>query len=129
MMPPSASTAPAPPLAMMCEVCILVLSLRRHDPDQVQRVFLSPKSRGLRGTPRNGTNVGRGWGVSMRARGALLRSLPGLSATCSAPAPTRPPAETVSFDTRSHHNFGEVPELKPRHPDSVGAQKGERRSR
>ena len=39
------------------------LSLRRHDPDQVQRVFLSP----FRGTPRNRANVGLGAGVSMRA--------------------------------------------------------------
>ena len=39
------------------------LSLRRHDPDQVQRVFLSPYP----GTPRNGVNVGAGQGLSMRA--------------------------------------------------------------
>jgi hypothetical protein len=30
-------------LAINCDVCMaIVLSLRRHDPDQVLRVFLSP---------------------------------------------------------------------------------------
>src|SRR5215207_8090905 len=62
---PAAMTSTTGPisLARKMEVCTAaVLSLRRHDPDQVQRVtaikryarYLSP----LRGTPRNGANVG-----------------------------------------------------------------------
>src|SRR3954452_12915617 len=42
-----------------------LLSLRRHDPDQVQRVLATCKISARQGSPRNGGNVGRWRKVSM----------------------------------------------------------------
>src|SRR6185437_326649 len=64
---PTAQSAGPISLARACDFCMEnVLSLRRHDPDQVLRVFLSPSTI-LAGTPRNKANVGAGPGLSMRA--------------------------------------------------------------
>src|SRR5262245_50732429 len=69
-MPTSTKTGPIS-LARKMEVC-MVLSLRRHDPDQVRRVTALPKAGGIsapwRGSPRNLCNVSALKRVSTRLR-------------------------------------------------------------
>src|SRR5438552_17263027 len=70
---PTASMIGPISLARKTEVAMDVLSLRRHDPDQVQRVPAVPDelaqaglSAPFRSSPRNGPNVGRHDALSTR---------------------------------------------------------------
>src|SRR5262245_21255575 len=77
-----------------------VLSLRRHDPDQVQRVSAASLNAGSansqlldRSSPRNAANVGRSAGVSTRLGGNWRMPESRVPGECSERNETRDPAQ------------------------------------